>query len=361
MKHLHGLRGAVLALALLAAGPASACLVCVPLPERTLADRVMEDALMVLARPDPDDPFRYVAEVYLKGAPPAAGAERPIPFLVDSPTRRRMAADEGLFALLSRETPTSDWTPLGVASPEMVSVVREMIDRAERWRVSDGGEERFAFFAELHSSPAPAIRALALAEISASPYAQIRSITPGLSRAEVVKVLRDPAMLEWAPIHILLLGLSDDPTDRQFVRSAFEAAGRSPSVSTLGAWATAYLEGEGAAALDRIEADFIRDPRRPREQLTAIVRALSTFAAVSDPEMRNRIAAQFGTLANTRPDLAGQAARELTLVEDWSLADVFEDLLDGGAIASPAEEFAIAYYVHRARAEGEISKAGRGL
>ncbi len=354
--HLDRLRDAVLAVTLLVAGPVAACLVCVPLPERTLADRVLDDALIVLARPDPDDPFRYLAQDYLKGAPPVAGAERPIPFLVDSPTRRRMAVDEELFALLSRETPESDWTPLGVASPEMVATIRAMLDRADRWRGADGGEDRFAFFAALHDSQAPGVRTLALAEISASPYALIRSIAPGLSRAEIVTVLRDPAMFEWAPIHILLLGLSDDPADRQFVRSAFEAAGRSPSASTLGAWATAYLEVDGRAALDRIEADFVRDPLRPREQITAIVRALSTFAAVSEPEMRHRIASQFGTLATTRPDLAGEAAREFMLVEDWSLVDVFEDLLASGGIASPAEEFAIAYYLHKARAAVEVPK-----
>ena len=52
------LRRAVVAFVLIAAGPAHACLVCIPMPERTLADHVVEAAAVALARNDPDDPFR---------------------------------------------------------------------------------------------------------------------------------------------------------------------------------------------------------------------------------------------------------------------------------------------------------------
>ena len=360
MKHddfrpVRFLPAAVLALGLVLAGPALACLVCIPLPQRTLADRVVEDAVLALARPAPDDPFRYVAKEYLRGGTDAPrDVTAPIPFLVDSAARRRIEADPGVFALVSRATPDTDWELLGVMSPEMVVLVRDIVERSQTWADHAASADRFAYFAARHASPDPAIRTLALAEISGFPYARIRTLTPQLARAEIVRVLRDPTMFEWAPIHILILGLSPADEDRAFVRSAFDAAARSPSATSLGAWATAYLEGDGAAALDRIEAEFIDDPDRPKEQMAEILRALSTFAAVSEPALRDRITGLFGALATRRPDLAADAAQELGNVGDWSFAGLFEALLAEGAFRSPVEEFAIIFYIEQARDAGAL-------
>ncbi len=346
------LPASVLVLGLMLAGPALACLVCIPLPQRTLADRIVEDAVLALARPTNASPFVYAPQVYLRGAAKEEAA--PIPFLVDSSARRRIAADPEVFALVGRATPEADWELLAVMAPATVEMVREIVAQAEGWAGTAVSPDRFAYFAARHASPEPAIRALALAEISSFPYAQIRTIAPQLTRAEIVQILRDPKMIEWAPIHILLLGLSKDPADRDFVRAAYGAASRTASAAFLGAWATAYLEVDGAAALERIEADFVTDPERPKEQMTEIVRALSTFAAVSEPALRDRITAQFGTLAASRPELAADAAQELTNVEDWSLAGMFEDMLSDGAFRSPVEEFAIIFYIERAREAGAL-------
>jgi hypothetical protein len=346
-------RRAAVAFFLIAAGPAHACLVCIPMPERTLADHVVEAAAVALARNDPDDPFRYAVTEYLKGD--AAGAPGEIPFLVDSTTRGRMAADAGVFAIVSRELPESEWVLHATGGARMVSVVREIAARAEDWLGHAGTEDRFAYFAELHDSPEPGVRSLALAEISGARYGLIRTLAPRLSRAEVIRVLRDPTMFEWAPIHILLLGLSDDPADRAFVRSAFEAAGRSTAATTLGAWTTAYLEVDGTAALARVRATYIDDPARPEAQMLEIVRALSTFSAVAEPALREEVVEHLGLLATARPGIAAEAAGELSLAGDWSLAPLFEDLLATGAISAPEDEFAVTLHLSFARDAGALS------
>jgi len=349
----RSLRRAGVALLLMVAGPAQACLVCIPLPERTLADHVVDAAAVALARSDPDDPFRYAVTEYLKGD--SVGAPGGIPFLIDSTTRRRMAADGDVFTILSRELPGSEWTLHGAGGAPMVSVVREIAARSEAWLGGAGSEDRFAFFAALHDSPEPGVRSLALAEISGARYGLIRTLAPKLTRAEVVRVLRDPTMFEWAPIHILLLGLSDDPADRAFVRSAFEAAGRSSGATTLGAWTTAYLEVDGAAALDRIRVEYIDDPTRSEAQMIEIVRALSTISAVVEPALRDDVLAHLGMLASARPEVAAEAARELSLAGDWSLAPLFEDLLASGVISAPEDEFAVTYHLALARDAGALS------
>lgn len=353
MKTGH-VRRAAFAFLLMASGPAHACLVCIPLPERTLADHVADAAAVALARPDPDDPFRYAVSEYLKGD--AVGAPGGIPFLIDSTTRRRMAGDAEVFTILSRELPGSDWALHATGGAAMVSVVREVADRSDDWLADDGNEGRFAFFAALHDSPEPGVRSLALAEISGARYGLIRTLAPKLSRADVVRVLRDPTMFEWAPIHILLLGLSDDAADRAFVRSAFEAAGRSPAATTLGAWTTAYLEVDGAAALDRIRTAYIDDPARSEAQMIEIVRALSTFSAVAEPALGDDVLTHLGMLATARPGVAAEAARELSLAGDWSLAPLFEDLLANGVISAPEDEFAVTYHLALARDAGAVSR-----
>jgi len=346
-------RRAAFAFLLMAAGPAHACLVCIPLPERTLADHVLDAAVVALARQDPDDPFRYAVTEYLKGD--AVGAAGDIPFLVDSTTRRRMATDAEVFTILSRELPESEWALHATGGAPMVSVIRKIAARSDDWLADAGNEERFAFFAALHDSPDPGIRSLALAEISGARYGLIRTLAPKLSRAEVVRILRDPTMFEWAPIHILLLGLSDDPADRAFVRSAFEAAGRSRAATSLGAWTTAYLEVDGAAALDRIRAAYIEDQARPEAQMIEIVRSLSTFSAVAEPALHDDIMEHLGMLASAWPGIAAEAARELSLAGDWSLAPLFEDLLATGAISAPEHEFAVTLHVALARDAGALS------
>ena len=133
---MRSLRGAAFAFLLMAAGPAHACVVCVPLPERTLADHVVEAAAVALARHDPDDPFRYAVTEYLKGD--AAGAPGEIPFLVDSTTRRRMAADAEVFTILSRELPESEWALHATGGAATVSVIREIAARSEAWLAIPG-------------------------------------------------------------------------------------------------------------------------------------------------------------------------------------------------------------------------------
>ena len=79
--------------------PVLACLVCITLPERTIADRVIEAETVVLAREDPARPFSYAPVEPLKGDVSAD----PIPFLVDSTMRRRLAADRDAITWMGQQ------------------------------------------------------------------------------------------------------------------------------------------------------------------------------------------------------------------------------------------------------------------
>jgi hypothetical protein len=148
--------------------------------------------------------------VLLRGdAPP------PIPFLVDSAPRRRFAAEPG-DAVLMAHAPEEGWAQLAYAGPQVRRMADEILAAAAVWE-RDDGTARFAYFADRHDHPDPAVRQLALTEISAAPYALIRTKQPRVSGEEIREVLRDPNRIPWAPIHILFLGLSDNPADRELL------------------------------------------------------------------------------------------------------------------------------------------------
>jgi hypothetical protein len=328
---------------LLAAGPAAACLVCIDLPERTVADRLVEAEIVALAREAPDRPFTYAPVELLRGE-----AAPPIPFLVDSATRRRLAATSGDGMLMAYEA-DDGWVQLGYAGPQLREVAVAIVAAAPHW--AEGGEaERFAFFAARHDHPVPAIRQLALAEISASPYALIRTLRPRLPRAEILAVLRDPGRMAWAPIHILFLGLSEDPADHALVRRAIDTAARHGISTNLAAWATAYAEIDGEAAVARLRALYFEDPSADPDAVRAVATAFTTLAGGGDPALRPGIDAAVRALAaDGPPALAAEAAKELTRARDWSQADLFSDLLAAGSLTDPAAEFVVALYLEAAR------------
>ena len=76
-------------LLLLWAGAVGACQICIPLPERTLADRLLASDAVVLAREDAARPFHYEPVETLFGEPGGA----PIDLFLHSQARRMLAAD----------------------------------------------------------------------------------------------------------------------------------------------------------------------------------------------------------------------------------------------------------------------------
>lgn len=324
--------------------PALACLVCITLPERTTADRLIEAETVVLARENSARPFTYAPIEELKGGV----SPEPIPFLVDSTMRRRLAADPNAGVLFVREG--GSWVQLAYVDAPVRAMVDHILEAAPDWDAEPDHGERFAFFAALHDHPNETIRLLALAEISRAPYAQIRTMTPRLPRAEIARILRKPTWVEWAPIHILFLGLSDDPADHDFVRRVIRLAATRGIRSHLGAWATALVEIDGPPAIDWLRETYLEDRDRGVEELRQVVAALATLVEGGEPDLQPSIAAALRDLARNRPDLAAEAAQQLGALGDWSQTQTFIKILQAGDAGSPAAEFVIMNYLEAARA-----------
>jgi hypothetical protein len=331
-------------LAALVPAPVLACLVCITLPERTIADRVIEAETVVLARENPARPFTYVPVEQLRGE----ALSEAIPFLVDSTMRRRLAADPDAAVLFVREG--ESWVQLASVDASVRALLDHILEAAPVWDAEPDHRERFAYFAQLHDHPNETIRLLALAEISRSPYAQIRRMTPRLERVEITRILRNPTWVEWAPIHILFLGLSDVPADHSFVRRMTRLAAERGMGSHLGAWATALVEIDGPPAIDWLRTTYLEDPDRGVEELRQVVTALATLVEGGEPNLQPGIAAALRELARNRPALAAEAAQQLAALGDWSQTRTFSKILEAGEAGSPAAEFVIMSYLEAARA-----------
>src|ERR671924_1785413 len=86
-------------------GAVYACLICIPYPEKTAADALLESATVILAREHPDKPFSYAPVEVLKGQ--TGGAE--IDLFVDSATRRSLAVHPERAVVLVRKREGERW------------------------------------------------------------------------------------------------------------------------------------------------------------------------------------------------------------------------------------------------------------
>jgi hypothetical protein len=327
--------GAAVLLAL-AAGPASACLVCIDLPDETLTDRVWAAETVVLARNHPADPFSYrVVETI------AGGTDAPVTLLVNTAERRRMAADPDRRALLLRGA--DGWRLGGHGGAELAALARRMHAMEADWSDERDDPDRIRAFAALHADPDPLIRRLALTELARAPYARLRGIEVALAPEWLAARIAEPSWYGWQPILAVMLGLHADPAAREIVVGrALQARpeDRAP-------WLVALVEADGAVAIDRILA-AAHGPADARAAIRAFV--VHTGAGAVGAEA---LAAALTRLASEHPALAAEAAPGLSALRDFSLAPMVADAFARGAVSDPAEAFVLRLYLAQARAARE--------
>ena len=331
-----GLSAAILALW---PGLAAACLVCIAVPEDSLADRALAGEAVALLRPSPEDPFRFVPIAFLKGSIDLP----PVPFLVSRTAAATFAADPaavtvGIFS------PADGWSlhDQGTVALGKVLAAALAADLATE-------EARMAFFGPLAAHPDPAVQQMALIELASLPYPILRQVGAQPDRQQVLRRAADPLWSEWAPVMILLLGTSDDPSDARLVRAAVERLARAGHDTHLAAWATALIEMDGLAGITALERGFPADARTASDTVLLLAVALADHAtrrdAVGDAALDSLL-----RLAEARPEVLGYLSRALLQRKDWSLAEPLARLRDRGLIADPADEFVVSQYIAAATA-----------
>ncbi len=190
---------------------------------------------------------------------------------------------------------------------------------------------------------------MALIELASVPYAVLRETTVRVDRRDVSRMVADPTWTEWAPIAIILLGLSSDPADRAFIQRAAELALQSGHGAHLAAWVTALVEVDPDGSLDQLVDMHLSNPSLTLAEREAMILGLASHAGRSDTTGAT-VRAALARLAVDQPDVAAALVRIMTEREDWSLAADARRWRDAAVSLSPADEFLLTHYILSAEA-----------
>ncbi len=301
------------------ASDAGACQFCIALPQRTEADRLLASDCVILAKPDPADPFRFSVTETLKGS--YDGSK--IDLLVDSATRSYLKLHPDRSAMLVRDEVSGDWKSLGTIGQEYELLVRRLIAVAQGWRGPEASMNRWQYFLTYFEHEDQRIRELAYLELARAPYEVIRKLGQSVARATYEPLLVERRYYEWRGLAILLLAQSDSASDRQHILDSFTAAEHHGLVMHLDAWATAAIEVEPETTIRSIEENYLRSTQRTDEELQAVVRALSMQGSLQDAALRERIVLSYKVLLQNFPQFAPQIAKDLA---SWNRSELADEL-----------------------------------
>ena len=327
------------------------CQICVPFPKTTLADRLLEKDAVVMAREDPNRPFHYTTVETLKGDPGSA----PIDAFLNSHARRLLAMDSNRTMVLGRNPHDGEWTALGIADGDFGIVIRRILGFTDTWRpMETDNQERLAVFSKLLGHPDSRLHELAYLEIGRASYASIGKISSVVPIETVRAILDNPRYLEWRSLAILMLGHSKTPADRARVIKTFEEKQRLGSTLNLAAWATAYIEIEGPAALERIKQYYRAHKYRSLDELELIVKALSVHGA-TDNGKRDRIVSVYRSLLEGHPKLTSYVVRDLIAWGRWDFADQLGKIREAMGRNDPLGTYSIDRYLDMSGSRRETS------
>ena len=328
------------------AGAAHACLICFPYPERTAADFLLDSATVVLAREHPDKPFSYLPVEILKGN--ADGVE--VELFLDSATRQILAVHPERAAVLVRKRAGEGWRSLGLVDADSAGMVRQILSFTSQWQpLESNNQSRLTFFAPLLGHANPWMRELAYLEVGRAPYGEIKRLSAMVSRSDMWAFLRNVHYSAWHSLYILMLAHTGNAQDRAYIAKTFDTHQRFAITTNLAAWATAYIELEEGAAIAVIEERYFRNQTRTKEELVAVMKALSVHGSDGHTHLRDRIVASYGILLDVHPAMASYVAKDLLTWQRWDFTGVLAKIMEARAEVDPLGTYMIELYVSQAR------------
>lgn len=309
------------------------------LPQPTMVDRLLGSDQIVLARPAPDNPFRFVPVEVIEGAL----ADVDLPHLVDSATRRKLALNPNSAILFARDEADGSWHRLAMLDTATQPVLRTVFARLAAWEMGPD-TDRFRYFASLLNHPDRRIHTAALRELDLASYVELRELPLDIDVARLRAQLNDPMEFDLRPIRILLLGQSEMPDLKPEFRAGLQRSIELES-SELGAFATALIELGGSASVEEIAATYLINQQVPLVPREVLIEALALHHESGSPELRKTISRSLATAAWVDPALAGAIARQFGSRNDGSQQEVVAAALQDVALISPADRQDILQYL----------------
>lgn len=329
-----------------AAGPALSCAFDMVKPERTTIDWIVESQKLVLARPSTENPFIYEVNRILVGDDEGP----PIEFLVDSTSRRKLAANPSDSVLFTHTIDTG-WRRVAYVNNGFRDILETALHNRLSWQ-NDMPQSRLEFIVALQDSSVPAHRSVVIGELDKVPYAELRKLDLRISDQELLNSLWAQSGYPYQAIHALLLGLSGTPAARAEIHDFIIRVKDWDWANNLGAFAAAYIELEGVSAVEDLADAMLFDPKQPLDKLEQVVMAMSVHHAITDPQIKAAIQSSIDKLITQRPEAGVVVARQFSLRSDWSQMAALEPLVRQRAVAL-GDLLTISVYVARAKEAGE--------
>jgi hypothetical protein len=242
-----------------------------------VADHLLSAQTVVLAREHPEQPYRYGSTRVLKGT---CQAGEDFKLLLNSSLRQSLLTDPELHVLLAKvgEGEQVEWRPVGTTgNGPFLKVVRDILRHAPTWK--NKPSERWGFFAPYLGHQNKQLHKLAYIELARAPFADLKNLRllDQVPLEDIRVFLADPQYLEWHSLYLLLLAQSDDAKDREMIVRSFHAAEKFGVTSLLRARVTAMIAVQGEAALDLVDAHYLKNRQRNEAEVIAVIHALSDF------------------------------------------------------------------------------------
>ena len=324
---------------------ALACAFHVQLPEKAIGDHLIESSVVVLAREDPVKQWTFRPVVALKGD----AADATIDLFVPSTTRRRLSKNPGDAVLLSFSPDEGSWRRLAYVRSRDRPLFEHMVRISASWSQPAGQRVRNLFFAGLRDHEDRSLQHIALTELDRTAYRDLRTFKIRQSTDVLAEGLWQPFEQPWAPIRILLIGIRGDQDGKALVHKTIAAAEKTGWSMHLGAWATALVEMDGEAGVERLRSGFLVRADKPQQQIEAVLTALAVHGAGGDPDLGPPINVVISTLVEERPELVATIARIFGAQGDYSLATLLSDALERRRLKSPKDIITVATYLSLAR------------
>ncbi len=328
-----------------------ACTICVPYPERTLADRLLEYNEIIFAREVENSPYVFEQAELIRGT----GISAPVKIFCDSSTRRKLQFIPDSVVVLARTSVADKWRMITFADRAYQPFIKAIVEQGSDWADSQGKRVRLHYFSKHLTSEHRLIQEQAYLEVGRAPYATIKILAPEIPSDQIYRFLENFRFIEWHSLYILLLGQSRHADDRAYIRKQVESAVRFGSTTNLAAWLTAFIEAHPETGIAEIETWYFSRPDRSNEELDQVMTSMSVLGSQqvgSDLPLfplRNRIVESYATLLKNHPMMAGRVAKDLSMWQVRAHVERLSEIHQEHTLVEPSEIYLLDYYLSMAR------------
>jgi hypothetical protein len=190
---------------------------------------------------------------------------------------------------------------------------------------------------------------MAHGELARAPYPAYRKLGGVFSSEELQRLISSEENQSRRAAYILLLGLSDNGTVAAWLQERVTRALEENDGTDLAALLAAELEVLGPSHLEWIADNILLSPGISPALIEAALLALAVHGDENRYIPRKDIVSVHKSFIHAKPPMSDYVATKLMEWKNWSLINDYAELLEQGAVVSPAAEFTATLYVETAR------------